>query len=118
MDFSGSHGKEINNLIFLPRKVSLVEKSLRCWVLLTFSSLKGSIIITEYKFSKAINIIELFNQVKRKIINRLVNLILFRFIMWGVYDVGESEIDDVELSDCTLMALRFHELADQYKGWK
>ncbi|KAE8697952.1 putative glycerol-3-phosphate acyltransferase 3-like [Hibiscus syriacus] len=27
-----------------------------------------------------------------------------------------SETDDVELSDCTLMALRYHELADQRKG--
>ncbi|KAE8695306.1 hypothetical protein F3Y22_tig00110721pilonHSYRG00071 [Hibiscus syriacus] len=29
---------------------------------------------------------------------------------------GRSEADDVELSDCTLMALRYHELADQCKG--
>ncbi|KAE8682477.1 hypothetical protein F3Y22_tig00111238pilonHSYRG00080 [Hibiscus syriacus] len=27
-----------------------------------------------------------------------------------------SETDDAELSDCTLMALRYHELADQRKG--
>ncbi|KAE8697779.1 putative Quercetin 3-O-methyltransferase 1 [Hibiscus syriacus] len=31
----------------------------------------------------------------------------------GVTDAGGSETDDVELSDCTLMALRYHELADQ-----
>ncbi|KAE8654844.1 hypothetical protein F3Y22_tig00117040pilonHSYRG00105 [Hibiscus syriacus] len=31
-------------------------------------------------------------------------------------DVGGSETDDAELSDCTLMALRYHELADQRKG--
>ncbi|KAE8676341.1 hypothetical protein F3Y22_tig00111621pilonHSYRG00571 [Hibiscus syriacus] len=29
---------------------------------------------------------------------------------------GGSETDDAELSDCTLMALRYHELADQRKG--
>ncbi|KAE8710906.1 putative CCCH-type zinc finger family protein [Hibiscus syriacus] len=34
----------------------------------------------------------------------------------GVTDAGGSETDDVELSDCTLMALRYHELADQRKG--
>ncbi|KAE8663201.1 putative Quercetin 3-O-methyltransferase 1 [Hibiscus syriacus] len=34
----------------------------------------------------------------------------------GVTDVGGSETDDAELSDCTLMALRYHELADQRKG--
>ncbi|KAE8731801.1 hypothetical protein F3Y22_tig00002511pilonHSYRG00030 [Hibiscus syriacus] len=34
----------------------------------------------------------------------------------GVNDAGGSETDDVELSDCTLMALRYHELADQRKG--
>ncbi|KAE8678756.1 ATP-dependent 6-phosphofructokinase 3 [Hibiscus syriacus] len=31
-------------------------------------------------------------------------------------DAGGSETDDAELSDCTLMALRYHELADQRKG--
>ncbi|KAE8732337.1 hypothetical protein F3Y22_tig00002237pilonHSYRG01828 [Hibiscus syriacus] len=31
---------------------------------------------------------------------------------------GGSETDDVELSDCTLMTLRYHELADQRKGVK
>ncbi|KAE8685729.1 hypothetical protein F3Y22_tig00111095pilonHSYRG00938 [Hibiscus syriacus] len=30
----------------------------------------------------------------------------------GVTDAGGSETDDAELSDCTLMALRYHELAD------
>ncbi|KAE8681373.1 putative CCCH-type zinc finger family protein [Hibiscus syriacus] len=34
----------------------------------------------------------------------------------GVTDVRGSETDDAELSDCTLMALRYHELADQRKG--
>ncbi|KAE8694063.1 putative Quercetin 3-O-methyltransferase 1 [Hibiscus syriacus] len=34
----------------------------------------------------------------------------------GVSDAGGSETDDAELSDCTLMALRYHELADQRKG--
>ncbi|KAE8729552.1 hypothetical protein F3Y22_tig00003518pilonHSYRG00008 [Hibiscus syriacus] len=34
----------------------------------------------------------------------------------GVTDAGGSEIDDAKLSDCTLMALRYHELADQRKG--
>ncbi|KAE8668214.1 putative Quercetin 3-O-methyltransferase 1 [Hibiscus syriacus] len=34
----------------------------------------------------------------------------------GVTDAGGSETDDAELSDCTLMALRYHELADQRKG--
>ncbi|KAE8704407.1 General regulatory factor 9, MU isoform 1 [Hibiscus syriacus] len=34
----------------------------------------------------------------------------------GVTDVGGSEIDDSELSYYTLMALRYHELADQRKG--
>ncbi|KAE8655338.1 Detected protein of unknown function [Hibiscus syriacus] len=34
----------------------------------------------------------------------------------GVADTGGSETDDAELSDCTLMALRYHELADQRKG--
>ncbi|KAE8657740.1 BTB/POZ domain-containing protein [Hibiscus syriacus] len=32
------------------------------------------------------------------------------------YYVWGSETDDAELSDCTLMALRYHELADQRKG--
>ncbi|KAE8666394.1 Kinase family protein with ARM repeat domain isoform 2 [Hibiscus syriacus] len=31
-------------------------------------------------------------------------------------DAGGSDTDDAELSDCTLMALRYHELADQRKG--
>ncbi|KAE8683077.1 hypothetical protein F3Y22_tig00111215pilonHSYRG00001 [Hibiscus syriacus] len=34
----------------------------------------------------------------------------------GATDAGGSETDDAELSDCTLMALRYHELADQRKG--
>ncbi|KAE8681700.1 Two-component response regulator-like APRR9 [Hibiscus syriacus] len=34
----------------------------------------------------------------------------------GVTDAGGSETDDAELSDYTLMALRYHELADQRKG--
>ncbi|KAE8668905.1 hypothetical protein F3Y22_tig00112281pilonHSYRG00079 [Hibiscus syriacus] len=34
----------------------------------------------------------------------------------GVTDARGSETDDAELSDCTLMALRYHELADQCKG--
>ncbi|KAE8669996.1 putative Quercetin 3-O-methyltransferase 1 [Hibiscus syriacus] len=34
----------------------------------------------------------------------------------GVTDAGGSVTDDAELSDCTLMALRYHELADQRKG--
>ncbi|KAE8704792.1 hypothetical protein F3Y22_tig00110437pilonHSYRG00001 [Hibiscus syriacus] len=34
----------------------------------------------------------------------------------GVTDAVGSETDDAELSDCTLMALRYHELADQRKG--
>ncbi|KAE8695418.1 putative CCCH-type zinc finger family protein [Hibiscus syriacus] len=34
----------------------------------------------------------------------------------GVTDAGGSETDDAELSDCTLMALRYHELANQRKG--
>ncbi|KAE8671130.1 ABC transporter C family member 10-like [Hibiscus syriacus] len=34
----------------------------------------------------------------------------------GVTDAGRSKTDDTELSDCTLMALRYHELADQRKG--
>ncbi|KAE8708750.1 hypothetical protein F3Y22_tig00110332pilonHSYRG00108 [Hibiscus syriacus] len=33
-----------------------------------------------------------------------------------VLSSGGSETDDAELSDCTLMALRYHELADQRKG--
>ncbi|KAE8676682.1 putative CCCH-type zinc finger family protein [Hibiscus syriacus] len=34
----------------------------------------------------------------------------------GVTDAGGSETDDAELSECTLMALRYHELVDQRKG--
>ncbi|KAE8720267.1 hypothetical protein F3Y22_tig00020999pilonHSYRG00012 [Hibiscus syriacus] len=34
----------------------------------------------------------------------------------GVTDVWGSETYDTKLSDCTLMALRYHELADQCKG--
>ncbi|KAE8701689.1 hypothetical protein F3Y22_tig00110515pilonHSYRG00071 [Hibiscus syriacus] len=34
----------------------------------------------------------------------------------GVTYIGGSETDDAELSDCTLMALRYRELADQRKG--
>ncbi|KAE8663112.1 putative Quercetin 3-O-methyltransferase 1 [Hibiscus syriacus] len=34
----------------------------------------------------------------------------------GLTDAGGSETDDAELSDCTLMALRYHELVDQRKG--
>ncbi|KAE8722230.1 hypothetical protein F3Y22_tig00014304pilonHSYRG00093 [Hibiscus syriacus] len=37
------------------------------------------------------------------------------FFMEREVDAGGSETDDVELSDCTLMALRYHELADQRK---
>ncbi|KAE8728830.1 hypothetical protein F3Y22_tig00004072pilonHSYRG00287 [Hibiscus syriacus] len=33
----------------------------------------------------------------------------------GVTDAGGSDTDDAELSDCTLMALRYHELEDQRK---
>jgi hypothetical protein len=33
----------------------------------------------------------------------------------GVTDAGGSESDDTELSDCTLMALRYLEQADQRK---
>ncbi|KAE8655824.1 putative CCCH-type zinc finger family protein [Hibiscus syriacus] len=34
----------------------------------------------------------------------------------GMTDAGGSETDDAELSNCTLMALRYHELADRRKG--
>ncbi|KAE8697121.1 putative Zinc finger family protein [Hibiscus syriacus] len=38
------------------------------------------------------------------------------FKLLRILDARGSEIDDAELSDCTLMALRYHELADQRKG--
>ncbi|PQP94119.1 hypothetical protein Pyn_15463 [Prunus yedoensis var. nudiflora] len=38
-------------------------------------------------------------------------------IQW-VPDAGSSDTDDAELSDCTLMALSYHELADQRKDRK
>ncbi|KAE8727587.1 hypothetical protein F3Y22_tig00005459pilonHSYRG00316 [Hibiscus syriacus] len=46
----------------------------------------------------------------------LKNVLFIPEFKFNLLAVRGSETDDAELSDCTLMALRYHELADQHKG--
>ncbi|KAE8709994.1 alpha-1,4 glucan phosphorylase L isozyme [Hibiscus syriacus] len=51
-----------------------------------------------------------------KIFSRFIHSHGEKLHLCCIAELGGSETDDAELSDCTLMALRYHELADQRKG--